>query len=50
MDHKSDEASKEKKSDAASLEEFKEDQRKEDQKLQQFSQLWAPADKEKPPT
>ena len=50
MEKDSDENLKDKKSDAASLEEFKEDQRKEDQKLQQFSQLWAPADKEKPPT
>ena len=37
MEQESDEGSKGKKSDAVSLEEFKEEQKKEDQKLQQFS-------------
>ena len=37
MEQESDEASKDKKSDKVSLEEFKEDQKKEDHKLQQFS-------------
>ena len=37
MEQKSDEAPKDKKSDDASLEEFKENQKKEDEKLQQFN-------------